>query len=65
MKKNFFFLNFIIKLNWICSTCCKNIYFLDVVFMVKYAVESGVCPALLISSGCSQIWAERYVTSLK
>ena len=39
--------------------------FLDVVFMVKNAVESGVRPALLISSGCGQIWAERYVTSLK
>ena len=38
---------------------------LDVVFMVKNAVESGVRPALLISSGCGQIWAERYVTSLK
>ena len=63
MQKTSFFLNFIIKLTGyvVLVATKKN---LDV-FMVKNAVESGVRPALLISFGCGQIWAERYVTSLK
>ena len=66
MQKTFF-LNFIIKLKWIVVLVVppKNQNLVDIVFMVKNAVESGVRPALLISSGCGQIWAERYVTSLK
>ena len=62
--------NFLKKMLLLNSTryvvlVAKKKQFLDIVFMVKNAVESGVRPALLISSGCGQIWAERYVTSLK
>ena len=41
------------------------IYILDVVFVVKNAFEKSLRPALIFLSGCGQIWAERYVTSLK
>ena len=42
----------------------KKFKILDV-FVVKNAFEKSLRPALIFLSGCSQIWAERYVTSLK
>ena len=63
-KYNYFFISLLNSTKDV-KPVVKKIKILDVVFVVKNAFEKSLRPALIFLSGCGQIRAERYVTSLK
>ena len=64
-KYEYFFISLLNSTKDVKRVVKKNIYILDVVFVVKNAFEKSLRPALIFLSRCGQIWAERYVTSLR